>query len=132
MPALRVADVSADPAGREAFHAVATAVYADQPAGTAPIQASVERNLGRETQATQRVYVTFDGDRPMARVVARVSAQLRDSDGKPFGMLGFFEAENRQDGADALFREATAWLREQGAGRVIGPMDGDTWHRYRV
>ncbi len=32
----------------------------------------------------------------------------------------------------SLLREAATWLRAQGATQVVGPMDGDTWHRYRV
>lgn len=43
-------------------------------------------------------------------------------------------AELPDDSATArkLFDAATAWLRERGADRIVGPMDGDTWHRYRL
>lgn len=47
-------------------------------------------------------------------------------------MIGFFEATNEPEPVRALLREAAAWLRAEGAQQVIGPMDGDTWHRYRV
>jgi GNAT superfamily N-acetyltransferase len=48
-------------------------------------------------------------------------------------MLGFFEALEGQDAAAGeLFEQGIAWLREQGAGPILGPMDGDTWHRYRL
>lgn len=48
------------------------------------------------------------------------------------GLIGFFEAKNEPEPVQRLLREAAAWLREKGARQVIGPMDGDTWHRYRV
>jgi GNAT superfamily N-acetyltransferase len=60
--------------------------------------------------------------------IARVAALLREG----VGMLGYFESANDPAAARALLHEAARWLREQGARDVIGPMDGDTWHRYRV
>ena len=48
------------------------------------------------------------------------------------GMIGSFEAANDPEAVARMLHEAARWLREQGATQVIGPMDGDTWHRYRV
>jgi len=48
------------------------------------------------------------------------------------GMIGFFEASNEPALVQSLLREAAAWLRAKGAKQVVGPMDGDPWHRYRV
>lgn len=76
--------------------------------------------------------VALDGDMPVGRVVARLSPDLKDDSGAPIGMLGFFESRNDRTVARMLFDEATLWLRARGAGRIVGPMDGDTWHRYRV
>jgi hypothetical protein len=59
---------------------------------------------------------------------ARCTAFLRGE----LGVIGFFEAANEPEKVQALLREAAAWLRAQGATQVVGPMDGDTWHRYRV
>ena len=58
----------------------------------------------------------------------RCTAMLRGNT----GVIGFFEAANEPEKVQALLRDAAAWLRAQGAMQVIGPMDGDTWHRYRV
>lgn len=66
-----------------------------------------------------------------AAVVARWSPELQDNDGRPIGMLGFFEAENDPEAVRTLLNTAVAWLREQSVGRVVGPMDGSTWARYR-
>ena len=48
------------------------------------------------------------------------------------GIIGWFEARNEPPLVQQLLREAASWLRAEGAVQVIGPMDGDTWHRYRV
>lgn len=81
--------------------------------------------------ARQWVGLARNGERPAARVVARISPTLRDEAGRPLGMLGYFEAEDDAEVTAALFDRAVAWLRERGVGRIVGPMDGDTWHRYR-
>jgi len=47
-------------------------------------------------------------------------------------MIGFFEALDDGPAAHALFDRAVAWLRARGAGRIVGPMNGDTWHAYRL
>lgn len=109
------------------------ALYSSEPSGTAPLRAAVERNLARvEFQGAQQAFVVFVDDRPAGRIVARLSPSLKDDHGAPFGLLGFFECRNDETASRALFDAAIAWLRERGAGRVVGPMDGDTWHRYRV
>lgn len=133
MAAFRVADVTESAAASDAFHDVADAIYADQPPGTAPIRASIERNLNRAAfTARQRIFLATEQGRPVGRVVARLSPHLRDDRDAPVGLLSFFESEHRIDAAQSLFRDAIAWLRARGAGRIVGPMDGDTWHRYRV
>jgi hypothetical protein len=45
--------------------------------------------------------------------------------------VGGFTCAAAADGA-ALLDEIAARLAAEGAGALIGPMDGDTWHRYRV
>src|SRR5687768_8633435 len=135
MAAVRVADVTdaASAGDRAAFHAVAEVVYRNEPPGTAPSRASVDRNLNRPSFAQQqRVLIAYDGDRATGRIVARISPVLRDEHGRPMGLLSFFESVNDQRLADALFQHSLTWLREQGVSQLVGPMDGDTWHRYRV
>jgi predicted N-acetyltransferase YhbS len=135
MAAVRVADVTdtASAGDRAAFHAVAEVVYQNELPGTAPARASVDRNLSRPSFVQkQRVLVAYDGDQVMGRIVARMSPVVRDERGRPMGMLSFFEAVNDQRVADTLFQGSLTWLRDQGVSHVVGPMDGDTWHRYRV
>lgn len=71
--------------------------------------------------------------RAAGRPVARLSLHVRDDlVGAPgtSGMVGHYEALDRDAGA-LLLRSACAELAERGAARVIGPMNGSTWARYR-
>jgi GNAT superfamily N-acetyltransferase len=117
----------------KAFLAVPREVYRDDPLYTPPARDSVLAALGRsEFRGAQRVFVALDGKTPVARLVARKSPKLEDERGRPYGMLGFFEALERHDVVRELFSRALDWLDRNGAGEVVGPMDGDTWHSYRL
>ena len=134
MTSVRVAEVAdGSNAVRDAFHAVPADLYASEPPGTAPTREVVERNLSRpEFQAAQQAFVALVDDRPVGRIVARLSPALTTDDAAPFGLLGFFECRDDASVASSLFDASITWLRKGGAGRIVGPMDGDTWHRYRV
>lgn len=133
MPSPRVVDFAAPGTEQQRadFHAVATAAYASEPPGSAPQPAAVDRQI-EAAPGPQRAFVAHTQDGPAARLLARISERLRDDHDKPTGMLSFVEALNDPEAAAALFRAAAGWLRDQGAGRIVGPLDGDTWHRYRV
>lgn len=51
-------------------------------------------------------------------------------DDQPTAALGAFRAQNG-DAARKLLDEAADFARARGITRLIGPMDGDTWHSYR-
>ncbi|MGI9517964.1 MAG: GNAT family N-acetyltransferase [Pirellulaceae bacterium] len=71
------------------------------------------------------------GSQTLAHVVARLSPTVECPSGQPLGMLGFFAAQC-PDPVPDLLSHAMDWLKQQGATSVVGPMDGDTWHRYRM
>jgi GNAT superfamily N-acetyltransferase len=115
------------------FWTLPTRVYAGDSHYRAPSQATTEANLFRsDFKEQQSVWLAGGGGHGVARVVARLSPTLKDDDGSPVGMLGFFEAENDAEVVRGLFDAACRWLRGRGANLIVGPMDGDTWHRYRL
>ncbi|HEY2739577.1 MAG TPA: hypothetical protein VGK45_14305, partial [Thermoanaerobaculia bacterium] len=120
----------------KAFLALPDWVYAGDPRYNPMPRSEVLAGLRRPGfSALQRVLLAVDGDRPLARAVARRSPSLRDDAGLPYGMISFFEAVDGpagEEAAAALLAEGVRWLRETGAGPIVGPMDGDTWHRYRL
>ncbi|MEQ9447631.1 MAG: dATP pyrophosphohydrolase, partial [Rhodospirillaceae bacterium] len=58
-------------------------------------------------------------------MVGRISAQVDRSHlelrNDATGFFGFFECENDQETANALFAAATGWLEEKGMKRCLGP-----------
>jgi len=65
-------------------------------------------------------------------IAALLSPSLTDATGQPMGLLTELECPDSAVAARGLFDPAIAWLRERGARRILGPMEGDTWHRCRV
>jgi GNAT superfamily N-acetyltransferase len=123
---------TASGSGLDAFLDLPSEVYRGDPNYNAPTRKDVLSSLFRPDFAgLQKVWVGVEGGRPRARIVARRSPSLRDGNGLPYGMLGFFEALPGTE-VGSLFDEAVCWLWENGAGEILGPMDGDTWHRHRL
>lgn len=67
---------------------------------------------------------------PAARLSHRVVTGLAGAAG-PTGVIGHYEAEDAEAGV-ALLLAARRSLAADGVVRVIGPMDGTTWERYRL
>ncbi len=51
---------------------------------------------------------------------------------EPAGCIGFVECSNDTLAATMLFDTIEKWLLERGKRWCIGPLNGDTWHSYRV
>lgn len=129
-----VRDAAEDSRLLEGFLGVTKRVYLGDPwyipAPRREVLAALQRP---EFAGAQKALVALSGDFVVARLVARLSPALRDDQGGPYGMIGFFEALAWYDEAvRELFQEGIAWLRQAGARSIVGPMDGDTWHRYRL
>lgn len=71
---------------------------------------------------------------PDEKAIARLSTQnvkkLHGVDGLS-GLIGHYEALN-EDAGVLLLKEAAQACTQEGAKRVIGPMNGSTWERYRL
>jgi GNAT superfamily N-acetyltransferase len=130
---VRIIDADGDRRSLDSFLELPRQIYAGDPYHRATPRASVLEDLGRERfRGRQRLLLAVEGDRCVARAVARISSGLKYRAGRPCGMIGFFEAFERPPAVNALFGEAIRWLRREGAEAVVGPMDGDTWHAYRL
>lgn len=64
---------------------------------------------------------------------AQITAYLDapEWDGAPTAALGALKFKTAEAGAEVL-GQAIAHVRANGLRRIIGPMDGDTWHAYRL
>lgn len=68
--------------------------------------------------------------RPLARLTVGTREDLTDAPGLS-GMIGHYEALAREAGV-ALLQDACQELARAGVARVLGPMNGSTWARYRL
>jgi hypothetical protein len=128
-----VREVAGADAAADLFREITRIVYRDDRNYRAPRPATLLAGYRREElRDAQRILTAFDEGRPVATLVAIKSPALRDDDGRPLGLLATFEALDHREGVDALFASATDWLRAAGAGEIVGPMAGDTWHSYRL
>jgi ribosomal protein S18 acetylase RimI-like enzyme len=69
-------------------------------------------------------------ERVVARCAVSLVPEMVGVEG-PTGLIGAVAAEDPADGA-VLLRAAAARLEARGARRVLGPMDGSSWMRYRL
>jgi len=74
-------------------------------------------------------WLAWRGSTPVAGLATYLLDDLHGAPGLS-GVLGHFVADDA-DAAERLLREASASLRVAGAARVLGPMNGSTWARYR-
>lgn len=131
--AVCITDVTTDERALRPFLDLPASVYEDDPYFCASPRSAVLTDLRRDAFAgAQRIFVAEDDGRPVARVVARRSHKLTDDAGRPLGTLGLFEALDHPEAVKELFETSIGWLRDTGAGTVVGPMNGDTWHSYRL
>ncbi len=79
--------------------------------------------------AGTEVLLALRNDVPVARVSLHTVADLVGAPGVS-GLIGHYEAVDLEAGV-RIIREASRLLMERGAARVLGPMNGSTWARYR-
>lgn len=70
------------------------------------------------------------GGEPVARLAFTVGDDLHGAPGRT-GLIGWYECLDASAGVDLLAR-AARMLAEEGAVRVLGPINGSTWGRYRL
>lgn len=73
-----------------------------------------------------RALLCYDDDE---NVVASCVVSLM---GNQIGTIGSFKSINNQSAATHILSQATKELKSIGATRVIGPINGNTWHSYRL
>ena len=107
------------------------AIYANDPNWVAPLMRDVrtmfdpDRHPFHEHSEVDRFVAYRDGE-PVGRIVAIHNRNHVAFHDEPVGFFGFFECEDRQETADALFAAAAAWLRERGLETMRGPASFST------
>lgn len=108
-------------------------LYKDEPNWVPPLVFERKKHLDRDKNpffdhAEAEYFLAWRDGEVVGRISAHVDHRLNEVQGNDWGLFGFFESENDQEVADALIEAATAWNRERGRDRIVGPFDFSTNH----
>lgn len=131
---MRVRSFELEPAAIAEFVEVPWQVRGEDPHWVPPIRASIRSELSRENPFFRhgriRNFMAVRGTAAVGRCSAIIDERLTD-DGRPMGMIGYFEVERSYETASALLQDAVDWLASEGMNVVWGPMDFGIFNRYR-
>ncbi|MEA2483777.1 MAG: hypothetical protein QOC55_1724 [Thermoleophilaceae bacterium] len=108
-------------------------LYKDEPNWVPPLIYERKRHLNREKNpffehAEAEYFLALRDGEVIGRISAHVDHRLNEFQNNDWGLFGFFECENDQEAADALFKAAEDWNRARGRDRMVGPFDFSTNH----
>lgn len=123
---IHVEIVKPTPSGIRAFIRMPEAVYRGDPNWVPPLRRQQTRLLtGKDnelfSQGLQRFFLCYDDERPVARVLAGIDVRRNAQLGENQGYFSLFESLDNASYAGAVLDAATAFLREHGVTRLIGP-----------
>ncbi|WP_244406529.1 GNAT family N-acetyltransferase [Patulibacter medicamentivorans] len=106
-------------------------LYTDAPRWVPPLRTLVRQQLDRKRNpffrhAEAEYFLAERDGRVVGRVSAHVDRNLQQFQQNRWGLFGWFECEDDQEAASALIEAASAWVRERGCDRVVGPMSFTT------
>lgn len=114
------------------FYRLPDDIYRDDPNSIKSSLESVKSSVHRlDFKDSQLSLLALRNGKACARMVVRCSRDLCKYKDGPIGLISFFEALNDQQAVANLLQTGRQWLKARGVQRIVGPMDGDTWHKYR-
>jgi GNAT superfamily N-acetyltransferase len=104
----------------------------DHPQWVPPLRIAVRDALDRKNPfyrtADRQLFLARRNGRLVGRIAAIENQAHNEFHGDRVGFFGFFECEQDQETADALFTAAEGWLRERKLDVMRGPMNPSTNH----
>lgn len=115
-------------ADKEAFLALPSALFSDDPVWVPPLQMMVRDQLNPKknpwfTHGEMQMFLAERNGAVLGRISAQVDRSHLEHHNDGTGFFGFFDSVNEQPVADALFAAAGAWLKDKGLTRVRGPFN---------
>jgi GNAT superfamily N-acetyltransferase len=106
---------------------------ADHPQWVPPLRIAVRDALDKKSNpfyrtADRQLFLAVRDGRPVGRIAAIENRAHNDFYDDRIGFFGFFECQQDQEAADALFRAAETWLRSRRLDTMRGPMNPSTNH----
>jgi ribosomal protein S18 acetylase RimI-like enzyme len=105
-------------------------IGAEPPLAWTTVQEAVGSSAVDRTPAGLHTLIAFRGSEPFARLGFGTRSGYAGAPGVT-GYVGWYEALDGEAGAE-LLRQAAAEMFGSGAERVVGPLNGSTWERYRL
>ncbi len=109
------------------FQGVVTTVYWHDPYYVRPLLAPERRFLDPRKNpffghAEARLFIAKHGNnKDVGRIALALDREARGPDGRPRGTFGFLEFLGDARLPEHMLRAGVAWLRERGAGEIVGP-----------
>ncbi len=104
-------------------------LYKEDPNWVPPLIQEQLRLLCQPQDGPRRFFLVYDGDQPVARVMAGIDERLNERLGRKWGYFGLFECAQRPDYARTALDAACAFLREEGMDTVIGPVGAEEFSK---
>ncbi|HEX5223595.1 MAG TPA: hypothetical protein VFW29_00570 [Solirubrobacteraceae bacterium] len=101
-------------------------LHANQPMWVPPLKLERRLFLSRRmnaffTHGEGEYFLARRDGRVVGRITAHVNHPFNEHHGRNWGWFGFLEFERDPEVLDALLEAASAWLRERGLERIVGP-----------
>lgn len=107
------------------FIALPERLFADETDFVPPLHADVKARVSKKHPYFQHAEAESWLASRSGRVVGRISATVNhlhnETHQEKTGFFGFFECEDDQQAANALFETAATWLKQRGMDRIRGP-----------
>ena len=97
-------------------------LYKEDPNWVAPLIGEQLRALCQPQEGPRRFFLVYDGNQPVARVMAGIDERLNERLNRKCGYFSLFECAQRPDYARTALDAACSYLREEGMDTVIGPV----------
>ena len=111
-------------------------IYADDPLWIPPLREQVFHELSGATAFSRygrrQLFMCEADGQLVGRLAALVNPKLVDRNGNVLGQLGYFECIDDSVVAANLFGAGMEWLRSQGIGDVLAPMNGGAHRSHRL
>jgi hypothetical protein len=129
--ALEVNLVSNDKKGMALFRKLPWDLYKQDPSWAPDLIMDLQARLNKKAHAFYEFgdadfFVAIRDGQVVGRIAAIENHRHVEYRNEKVGFWGFFECENNQETANALFDEVKKWLRQRGYPLMRGPMSCDT------
>src|SRR3954452_23150083 len=118
------------PAGVARFLRVPYAIYRDDPHWVAPLLADLKTVFTDKNplfeHAEMKLWVAVRDGRDVGRVAGILDRNHNDFHKEQTAFFGFFESVDDPAVAGALFDTVSAWAKQKGMSRLLGPMNPTT------